>query len=98
MITVTNVSVQFGGSTLFKNVDLKFTNGNCYGVIGANVAQSLYKGTYYQVQVITDTGEDFYIDTPDEWDMDDRVGIKIDASKVTVEAYVAPVEGEDEEA
>ena len=38
MITVTNVSVQFGGSTLFKNVNLKFTNGNCYGVIGANGA------------------------------------------------------------
>ena len=38
MITVSNVSVQFGGSTLFKNVNLKFTNGNCYGVIGANGA------------------------------------------------------------
>ena len=38
MITVNNVSVQFGGSTLFKNVNLKFTNGNCYGVIGANGA------------------------------------------------------------
>ena len=32
MITVSNVSLQFGGSTLFKNVNLKFTNGNCYGV------------------------------------------------------------------
>ena len=38
MITVSNVSLQFGGSTLFKNVDLKFTNGNCYGIIGANGA------------------------------------------------------------
>lgn len=38
MITVSNVSLQFGGSTLFKNVNLKFTNGNCYGVIGANGA------------------------------------------------------------
>lgn len=67
------------------------------GVIGANVAASLYKGTYYQVQVITDEGEEFYIDTADEWDMDDRVGVRIDPTKVTVEAYVAPVEGEDEE-
>lgn len=38
MITVSNVSLQFGGAYLFKDVDLKFTNGNCYGVIGANGA------------------------------------------------------------
>lgn len=38
MITVSNVSMQFGGSTLFKDVDLKFTGGNCYGIIGANGA------------------------------------------------------------
>lgn len=38
MITVSNVSLQFGGSTLFKDVDLLFTAGNCYGVIGANGA------------------------------------------------------------
>lgn len=38
MITVSNVSLQFGGATLFKDVDLLFTAGNCYGVIGANGA------------------------------------------------------------
>ncbi|MCD8310422.1 MAG: ATP-binding cassette domain-containing protein [Prevotellaceae bacterium] len=38
MITVTNVSVQFGKRVLFKDVNLKFTSGNCYGVIGANGA------------------------------------------------------------
>ena len=38
MITVTNLSFQFGGQLLFKNVDLKFTPGNCYGIIGANGA------------------------------------------------------------
>ena len=38
MITVSNVSLNFSGSTLFKNVDLKFTPGNCYGIIGANGA------------------------------------------------------------
>lgn len=38
MITVSNVSLQFGGQMLFKDVDLKFTNGNCYGIIGANGA------------------------------------------------------------
>ena len=38
MIQVSNVSLQFGGTTLFKDVDLKFTNENCYGIIGANGA------------------------------------------------------------
>ena len=38
MITVTNVSMNFTGQTLFKDVDLKFTAGNCYGIIGANGA------------------------------------------------------------
>ena len=38
MITVSNVSLSFGGQVLFKDVDLKFTNGNCYGIIGANGA------------------------------------------------------------
>ena len=38
MITVTNVSVNFSGQPLFKDVDLKFTPGNCYGIIGANGA------------------------------------------------------------
>jgi ATPase subunit of ABC transporter with duplicated ATPase domains len=38
MITVSNVSLSFGGSTLFKDVDLKFLPGNCYGIIGANGA------------------------------------------------------------
>jgi len=36
MITVNNLSLQFGGTTLFSRVDLQFTAGNCYGVIGAN--------------------------------------------------------------
>lgn len=38
MITVSNVSLQFGSDTLFKNVDLQFNPGNCYGIIGANGA------------------------------------------------------------
>ena len=36
MITVNNVSLRFGTKTLFENVNLKFNNGNCYGLIGAN--------------------------------------------------------------
>ncbi|MCC6723775.1 MAG: ATP-binding cassette domain-containing protein [Saprospiraceae bacterium] len=38
MITVDNVSLQFGKQVLFDEVNLKFTRGNCYGVIGANGA------------------------------------------------------------
>ena len=41
MITVSNVSVQFGKRVLFNDVNLKFTSGNCYGIIGANGAGSL---------------------------------------------------------
>ncbi len=38
MITISNLSFHFGGQLLFKDVDLKFTPGNCYGIIGANGA------------------------------------------------------------
>ena len=38
MITVNNVSLNFSGQTLFKDVELKFVPGNCYGIIGANGA------------------------------------------------------------
>ncbi|MEG1981855.1 MAG: ABC-F family ATP-binding cassette domain-containing protein [Clostridia bacterium] len=46
MITVSNLSLQFGGVPLFKLVDLKFLPGNCYGVIGANGAG---KSTFIKV-------------------------------------------------
>ena len=38
MITVSNLAIQFGKRILFQDVNLKFTAGNCYGVIGANGA------------------------------------------------------------
>lgn len=38
MIHASNVSLQYGGRVLFENVNLKFTPGNCYGLIGANGA------------------------------------------------------------
>ena len=38
MITVSDLSLSFNGQDLFKHVDLKFTPGNCYGIIGANGA------------------------------------------------------------
>ena len=38
MITVSNLEIQFGKKPLFQDVNLKFTAGNCYGIIGANGA------------------------------------------------------------
>ena len=38
MITVSNVALNFSGTNLFSDVNLKFTPGNCYGIIGANGA------------------------------------------------------------
>ncbi|MFM7769694.1 MAG: ATP-binding cassette domain-containing protein, partial [Bacteroidota bacterium] len=38
MLTVSNLSLRYGKRALFEEVNLKFTPGNCYGVIGANGA------------------------------------------------------------
>ena len=46
MITVNNLDVQFGKRILFQDVNLKFTPGNCYGIIGANGAG---KSTFLRV-------------------------------------------------
>ena len=48
MITVSNLSVQFGKRVLFREVNMKFTPGNCYGIIGANGAgKSTFLKTLY---------------------------------------------------
>jgi len=48
MITVSNLCVQFGKRILFQDVNLKFTPGNCYGIIGANGAgKSTFLKTLY---------------------------------------------------
>ena len=38
MLTVSNIGLRYGDKKLFEDVNLKFTPGNCYGVIGANGA------------------------------------------------------------
>ena len=38
MITVSDLGLQYSGQPLFSHVDLQFTKGNCYGIIGANGA------------------------------------------------------------
>lgn len=57
MITVTNVSLRYGDKLLFEDVNLKFTPGNCYGVIGANGAG---KSTFLKIlsgEISPNTGE-----------------------------------------
>ena len=57
MIQVNNVSLKFGKRTLFEDVNIKFTSGNCYGLIGANGSG---KSTFLKVlsgEVETTTGE-----------------------------------------
>ena len=46
MISISNLSVQFGGRKLFDEVNIKFTEGNCYGIIGSNGAG---KSTFLKV-------------------------------------------------
>ena len=57
MIQTVNVSLAFGGRTLYKDVNLKFTKGNCYGIIGANGAG---KSTFLKIltgEIEPNTGE-----------------------------------------
>lgn len=46
LITVSNLEVAFGERVLFKDVNIKFSPGNCYGIIGANGAG---KSTFLKV-------------------------------------------------
>ncbi len=61
MITVSDLSIQYGKRVLFDEVNLKFTNGNCYGVIGANGAG---KSTFVKILSgeIDPTGGSFSIE------------------------------------
>ena len=64
MLAVTNLSLRYGKRILFEEVNLKFTAGNCYGIIGANGAG---KSTFLKIlagEVDANTGEVFM--TPGE--------------------------------
>ena len=57
MLQVNNVSLRFGKRVLFEDVNIKFTDGNCYGLIGANGAG---KSTFLKIlskEIETTTGE-----------------------------------------
>ena len=61
MITTSNLTVQYGGRKLFEDVNIKFTEGNCYGIIGANGAG---KSTFLKVITgdVESTSGDIIID------------------------------------
>jgi len=61
MITVSNLSLQYSGQKLFDRVDLQFTRGNCYGIIGANGSG---KSTFLKILSgeIESTAGDVFID------------------------------------
>lgn len=61
MITVSNLSLNFGGQKLFDHVDLQFTPGNCYGIIGANGAG---KSTFLKILSgeLEPSGGDVFLD------------------------------------
>ncbi|HOE89401.1 MAG: putative ABC transporter ATP-binding protein YheS [Spirochaetes bacterium ADurb.Bin315] len=57
MITASNIGLSYGTQVLFKEVDIKFTPGNCYGIIGANGAG---KSTFLKIlsgEIEPDTGQ-----------------------------------------
>lgn len=79
MIQVNNVSLKFGKRTLFEDVNIKFTSGNCYGLIGANGAG---KSTFLKIlsgeiettsgEVVTTQGERLSILKQDHYQYDEK--------------------------
>ena len=51
MISANNVTLRFGKKALFEDVNIKFTEGNCYGLIGANGAG---KSTFFRLLAVRD--------------------------------------------
>jgi ATPase subunit of ABC transporter with duplicated ATPase domains len=80
MITVSNLSIQFGKRILFQDVNLVFTPGNCYGIIGANGAgkSTFLKMLYGEVENRTGSvsfgqGERLSVLKQDHFEFDDCV-------------------------
>lgn len=78
MISAQNLSVQFGKRVLFKEVNIKFTPGNCYGIIGANGAG---KSTFLKIlsgeieptdgQIIVEPGKRIAVLKQDQFEFDE---------------------------
>ena len=80
MITASNLSIQFGKRILFQDVNLVFTPGNCYGIIGANGAgkstflKMLYGGVDYRTGSVSfGQGERLSVLKQDHFEFDECV-------------------------
>lgn len=82
MISVNNISLQYGKRVLFDEVNIKFTHGNCYGVIGANGAG---KSTFLKIlsgevtpnsgQVVLDPGKRMAVLKQNHFEFDEETAI-----------------------
>jgi spermidine/putrescine transport system ATP-binding protein len=81
-----NVKVQID----FDKIEL--TDDEDEGQIGGNVSASIYKGTFYQVKIWLDNDTAIIVDTPYEWDNDDRVGVIIKPTHIRVVKMAAAAE------
>ena len=97
MIQVNNVSLKFGKRVLFEDVNIKFTNGNCYGLIGANGSG---KSTFLKIlsgeietttgEVVISKNERLSILKQDHYQFDDKRVIDVVApNQATVDALMA---------
>ncbi len=64
--------------------DVELLDDEVDGIIGGEVVNSIYKGSYYQCVVRTDEYYDFFIDTEDDWLKGDRVGISVAPDKLII--------------
>ncbi len=65
------------------------------GIIGGTVITSIYKGSYYQCIIRTDEGYDFFVDTEDDWLVDDRVGLSVKPEKILISEIKTTAEAVD---
>lgn len=76
--------------------DVELTDDEEDGTIGATIISAIYKGSYWQYIVRTDTYYDFFVDNEYEWTLGDRIGIKINPEKLIIEEIKEEGEGENE--
>ena len=65
---------------------VELTDNEEDGIFTGNVAFILYKGNHYHLTVDTDWVEKLYVDTQDQWDLGDHVGIKIDVNDLIIKS------------
>jgi spermidine/putrescine transport system ATP-binding protein len=62
--------------------DIELTDNAEDGLISGDILTILFKGTHYQVRIKTESGYEFFVNTKDQWDPGDSVGITVDPKKI----------------